>query len=275
MNLCATCRTCRRCSARADVQQLLRVGLAVLPVALVDLHRQLPARHQGVHQRRAGAGASASSTTAARSSTHSRSRCRTPGYRTAMMGKYLNGYGPLEGSVPGAAVHYVPPGWAEWDVAGWGYPEFNYSLNEDGKLHQYGNQPEDYLTDVMARKGVDFINSRPRPGSRSSWSWRRSRRISIHAGAARCRQLSRPAGAAAAQLRQAADRSVVGGWPPAARRAPDPADQHGLPSARTGRAVGRPDDRADRGGARRQRREPTTPTSCSAPTTDCTPASTA
>ena len=29
---------------------------------------------------------------------------------------------------------YVPPGWNEWDVAGNGYPEFNYNLNENGKL---------------------------------------------------------------------------------------------------------------------------------------------
>ena len=38
-------------------------------------------------------------------------------------------------------------------------PEFNYTLNEDGQLHAYGHQPQDYLTDVLARKGTDFINS--------------------------------------------------------------------------------------------------------------------
>ena len=37
---------------RADVQQLLRLGLAVLSVALFDLHGQLPARHRRVQQRR-------------------------------------------------------------------------------------------------------------------------------------------------------------------------------------------------------------------------------
>ena len=81
------------------------------------------------------------------------------GYRTAMMGKYLNGYGQQKGGVPGLPYTYVPPGWSEWDVAGWGYPEFNYSLNEDGQLQQYGSQPKDYLTDVLARKGVEFIDS--------------------------------------------------------------------------------------------------------------------
>jgi N-acetylglucosamine-6-sulfatase len=76
----------------------------------------------------------------------------TPGahYRTAMMGKYLNGYQ--------ASSLYVPPGWSEWDVAANGYPEFNYRLNENGKLVSYGDAPGDYLTDVLANKGVGFIN---------------------------------------------------------------------------------------------------------------------
>jgi N-acetylglucosamine-6-sulfatase len=79
------------------------------------------------------------------------------GYRTAMMGKYLNGYTPA-GLVNGKPL-YVPPGWNEWDVAGNGYPEFNYNLNENGKLVSYGNQPQDYLTDVIAGKAVNFINA--------------------------------------------------------------------------------------------------------------------
>ena len=57
------------------------------------------------------------------------------GYRTAMMGKYLNGYlqSAKKGGDPNLAANYVPPGWDEWDVAGWGYPEFNYLLNDDGR----------------------------------------------------------------------------------------------------------------------------------------------
>lgn len=39
------------------------------------------------------------------------------GYRTAMMGKYLNGY--LEGGGYSAVpATYVPAGWSNWDVAG-------------------------------------------------------------------------------------------------------------------------------------------------------------
>jgi arylsulfatase A-like enzyme len=77
------------------------------------------------------------------------------GYRTAMMGKYLNGY--LPANHEGGAQPYVPPGWDEWDVAGNGYPEFNYNLNENHTVVPYGNKPSDYLTDVLARKGTAFI----------------------------------------------------------------------------------------------------------------------
>jgi N-acetylglucosamine-6-sulfatase len=77
------------------------------------------------------------------------------GYRTAMMGKYINGY--LQRRSPIAATA-VPPGWSEWAVAGWGYREFNYSLNIDGTVYHFGHRPQDYLTDVIARRGVRFIN---------------------------------------------------------------------------------------------------------------------
>ena len=86
------------------------------------------------------------------------------GYRTGMMGKYLNGYMDAESaatdgsSARAVGPTYIPPGWSEWDVAGWGYPEFNYRMNEDGSIHEFGDLPSDYLTDVLAGRGVDFIN---------------------------------------------------------------------------------------------------------------------
>jgi arylsulfatase A-like enzyme len=80
------------------------------------------------------------------------------GYQTALMGKYLNGYLQDRGGAP-VSDNYVPPGWNEWDVAGWGYPEFNYTLNQDGTLRSYGHSPADYLTDVMANQGVGFIDN--------------------------------------------------------------------------------------------------------------------
>lgn len=75
------------------------------------------------------------------------------GYRTALMGKYLNGY------PNGIEPTYVPPGWDEWDSPSGGnpYSNFNYKLNENGKIVSYGNRPEDYMTDVLAKKAADFI----------------------------------------------------------------------------------------------------------------------
>ena len=75
-----------------DVQELLRLGLAVLPVALIDLHRRVPPRHRGLHQRRGDEAASPPSiTTTTRTGLQRRAPGRA-GYRTAMMGKYINGY---------------------------------------------------------------------------------------------------------------------------------------------------------------------------------------
>jgi arylsulfatase A-like enzyme len=76
------------------------------------------------------------------------------GYQTAMMGKYLNGY-LYE---PGVPASYVPPGWNTWDVAGWGYPEYDYRINDNGTVRYYGHRPKDYLTDVLTRYGVRFID---------------------------------------------------------------------------------------------------------------------
>jgi arylsulfatase A-like enzyme len=71
------------------------------------------------------------------------------GYRTGLYGKYLNGY--VETDAP-------PPGWDEWHAANNdGYFNVNYKLNENGKVVAYGGAPEDYLTDVIARKAVAHI----------------------------------------------------------------------------------------------------------------------
>jgi N-acetylglucosamine-6-sulfatase len=76
----------------------------------------------------------------------------TAGYRTAMLGKYLNGYMPR--------VDPVGPGWSYWAVAGNGYPGFNYDLNENGKVVHYGSEPKDYMTDVLSGLAVRFVKDR-------------------------------------------------------------------------------------------------------------------
>jgi N-acetylglucosamine-6-sulfatase len=78
---------------------------------------------------------------------------KTAGYRTALIGKYLNGY-PLP--VPET---YVPPGWDHWtahvDVGRSLF--YNYRLNESGRLVDYGKAPDDYSTDLYAERANAFI----------------------------------------------------------------------------------------------------------------------
>jgi arylsulfatase A-like enzyme len=73
------------------------------------------------------------------------------GYRTILLGKYLNGY-------PGAAGQtYIPPGWSEWHSPVGGVRYFDYDLNDNGRVNHYGDDPRDYLTDVLSRKSNAFI----------------------------------------------------------------------------------------------------------------------
>jgi arylsulfatase A-like enzyme len=75
------------------------------------------------------------------------------GYRTVFAGKYLNGYGDDQAPA-------VPPGWSAW-FGGVGRPPyqgFNYTLDENGTLVNYGGAPTDFLTDVIAAKAVAAIH---------------------------------------------------------------------------------------------------------------------
>jgi arylsulfatase A-like enzyme len=74
------------------------------------------------------------------------------GYRTAFMGKVMNGYGKLDPT-------HVLPGWDRWVGAAGRTEYFDYDLNEDGIIVHYGTEASDYQTDVLAQKAVDFINA--------------------------------------------------------------------------------------------------------------------
>jgi len=84
------------------------------------------------------------------------------GYYTAMIGKYLNGY---------QNEPRVPPGWSEWRVAAPDTQDvYDYTLNENGTLVQYGSDPADYKQDVLTRKAVDLIDRRA-PKSQPFFLW--------------------------------------------------------------------------------------------------------
>ncbi len=76
---------------------------------------------------------------------------KAAGYRTVLLGKYLNGY-------PGKESLYVPPGWDEWyALMNRHAAYFNYGLNENVRVVSYGHDANEYQTDVLAAKTVDFI----------------------------------------------------------------------------------------------------------------------
>ncbi|MFI5935358.1 sulfatase [Actinoplanes sp. NPDC051494] len=83
---------------------------------------------------------------------------QSAGYRTALMGKYLNRYHPRAGQA-------VPPGWSEWAVAGSAYSQYDYDLAENDRIVHYGHRPADYLTDVISRKAQSFITRSAASGS--------------------------------------------------------------------------------------------------------------
>lgn len=83
---------------------------------------------------------------------------RASGYRTGFVGKYLNRY---PGDMPGANPRYVPPGWDDWysQFSDSGNAYYKYSMNDNGNILQFGNRPQDYLTDVMTSHAVQLINT--------------------------------------------------------------------------------------------------------------------
>ncbi|MGH3027784.1 MAG: sulfatase-like hydrolase/transferase [Gaiellaceae bacterium] len=73
------------------------------------------------------------------------------GYRTGFFGKYLNNYGGP----------FVPPGWSRWVAFSPSNVEnyYTYRLNLDGTLVEYGADPGDYSTDVLADQASSFIRT--------------------------------------------------------------------------------------------------------------------
>ena len=141
------------------LRPLLRDGLAVLPVARLDLHRPLPAQHRRAHEHGRRRRLRAPSTPVEEKSTFATALQRA-GYRTGLMGKYLNGYFPF--STVDARAPVRPAG-----LGGVGgrrqrptASSTTTSRQADGtrpRIVHYGSAPQDYLTDVIAAHGRDFV----------------------------------------------------------------------------------------------------------------------
>ncbi len=83
------------------------------------------------------------------------------GYRTGLVGKYLNGYGFHHARIkdePETADTYVPPGWSQWfAVLRGATAAFDYRVNTNGKILEYGHRATEYAVDVLRDQAVTFI----------------------------------------------------------------------------------------------------------------------
>jgi N-acetylglucosamine-6-sulfatase len=98
------------------------------------------------------------------------------GYQTALVGKYLNGYGqqPLR-STGGSSLHYEPPGWTQWMAGsdhswrgqayrGDTYDYFHLAENVNGKIKSF---PGRYSTGVLGAQARRLLSQFGR--SKAPW----------------------------------------------------------------------------------------------------------
>ncbi len=101
---------------------------------------------------------------------------KAAGYKTALLGKYVNGYAKGKrphglgywasvagswldlSSVPANPATYVPPSWDLW-YALTEERYYDYSVNENGTLINFGHEASDYATDVVKDRAVRFIKN--------------------------------------------------------------------------------------------------------------------
>lgn len=76
------------------------------------------------------------------------------GYRTALLGKYMNHYLVEDAS-------YVPPGWDRWFTFIDPKTYLDYDLSVDGSVMHQGTAPQDYSTHVLGTEAADVISSTP------------------------------------------------------------------------------------------------------------------
>ncbi|HSE09730.1 MAG TPA: sulfatase [Nocardioidaceae bacterium] len=99
------------------------------------------------------------------------------GYRTAFLGKYLNGYGtsPAPDGSSEDSFHYVPPGWHDWrgsindlydagtPEAGGTYSYFDTTLNVNGTLRGYPGAYQTRMFGLESRDMLEQLTRSPRP----------------------------------------------------------------------------------------------------------------
>jgi arylsulfatase A-like enzyme len=73
------------------------------------------------------------------------------GYRTGLVGKFLNKYRETQGSVPA-------PGFDQWFMGAGNY--YGYGVSDNGVPRHYGTRRQDYSTDVLTQQAMRFVRGR-------------------------------------------------------------------------------------------------------------------
>ena len=81
----------------------------------------------------------------------------TAGYKTALIGKYLNGYDKTKGE-------YIPTGWDTFQTFVKGPAYYKYTIESfvdgvDNGILKYESNEDDYSTEVLTQNALAFINS--------------------------------------------------------------------------------------------------------------------
>ncbi|HEX6843815.1 MAG TPA: sulfatase-like hydrolase/transferase, partial [Actinomycetota bacterium] len=85
-------------------------------------------------------------------------RLQASGYRTGLIGKYLNGY-------PWDRGPFVPPGWDRW-LAKTNRSEattyYDYALVDQERWRSTGGGPADHVVELLTREALGFVRTAPR-----------------------------------------------------------------------------------------------------------------
>jgi len=83
---------------------------------------------------------------------------KAAGYRTGLIGKYLNEYGT---TVKDQGGTYIPPGWDTWKAT-FTVSQFDYNFSNQGVKQHRGHAETDYQTDVVRGFTLDFLRDADR-----------------------------------------------------------------------------------------------------------------
>ncbi|MGE0455689.1 MAG: sulfatase [Vicinamibacteria bacterium] len=74
------------------------------------------------------------------------------GYRTGLVGKYMNFY-PMRGEAP----RHVPAGWSSWFATAFSEAYYGFEVVQDGRGASYADRAQDYQTDVLREAALRFL----------------------------------------------------------------------------------------------------------------------